>query len=159
MSLRRIVAVAALASAGVLVLVAVARVRLKAHHGADQPGRVGVEDAGGQVGQGGTEPGAVPCSTSRPCSGAAQHGPGPAAGGVRLREQAQGWGLLGQYDTIPFLIDQARRALLGLVRERFGLDTSEATAPIGWAAPRVLATVRLPRPSELGTESAENQVD
>ncbi|MGY1616710.1 hypothetical protein ACI797_08185 [Geodermatophilus sp. SYSU D00691] len=57
-----------------------------------------------------------------------------------FRKKAESWGLLGRYETIPSLVDQARRALLGLVRDRFGLQTPEAPATPAAGQPRVVAS-------------------
>lgn len=62
-----------------------------------------------------------------------------------FREQAKDWGLLGQYDNVPSLIDQVRRALLGLVRNRFGLEAPEVPTEAGAGRPRVTAALDVRR--------------
>ncbi len=57
-----------------------------------------------------------------------------------FRTKAGGWGLVGRYDSVDELVQQARTALLRLVRERFDLPTSTiSTSAAG--GPRVLAEV------------------
>jgi hypothetical protein len=62
-----------------------------------------------------------------------------------FRKQAEGWGLLGQYDDIPSLVDQTRRALLKLVREHFNLPPAVLPTGAGAGRPRVLASVERER--------------
>lgn len=58
-----------------------------------------------------------------------------------FRERAEGWGLVGRYEDVPGLVQQARTALLRLVRERFNLPTAVAPGLPPPGGPRVLADV------------------